>query len=81
MATENWCKFSATLYATILTIFTISNSVLKTARDKLSHMGFIEITALTAVGAVFFVGRGLAPAVDGQRTPVPAINTPSRFKL
>ena len=29
-----WCKFGATLYRAILTIFTISNNVVKTRRDK-----------------------------------------------
>ena len=29
-----WCKFGATLYVSVLTIFTISNSVLKTRRDN-----------------------------------------------
>ena len=29
-----WCKFGATFYRAILTIFTISNSVLKTPRDN-----------------------------------------------
>ena len=31
---ECWCDFGATLYATILTIFTISNGTLKTPRDN-----------------------------------------------
>ena len=30
-----WCKFGATLYRAILTIFTISNGILKTQRDNL----------------------------------------------
>ena len=32
---ECWCDFGTTLYQTILTIFTISNGVLKTPRDNL----------------------------------------------
>ena len=41
-----WCKFGATLYATILTIltiFTISNGVLKTPRDNYSLTAIISI--------------------------------------
>ena len=34
MLVQSWCKFGATLYATILTIFTISNGVLKPPRDN-----------------------------------------------
>ena len=31
---QSWCKFGATLYRSILTIFTISNGIAKTPRDK-----------------------------------------------
>ena len=34
-APMSWCKFGATLYRAILTIFTISNGTLKTRRDNL----------------------------------------------
>ena len=38
-----WRKFGATLYATILTIFTISNSVVKTPRDNLLFLIYKEL--------------------------------------
>ena len=34
MMVRFWCKFGATFYATILTMFTISNGVVKTPRDN-----------------------------------------------
>ena len=34
-APMSWCKFGATLYVSVLTIFTISNGTLKTPRDNL----------------------------------------------
>ena len=35
-APMSWCKFGATLYQTIFTIFTISNGIAKTPRDNYS---------------------------------------------
>jgi len=53
---RSWCKFGATLYATI------SNGVLKTQKDNYYIIG---ITALISVGVVFVVG---GPAVSRGRT-------------
>ena len=48
-----WCKFGATLYATILTIFTISNGIAKTLRDNYPK-GIISIQKQHSfMGAVF----------------------------
>jgi len=44
MLVRFWCKFGATLYATILTIFTISHGVAKTQRDKEIDARFYEQT-------------------------------------
>ena len=60
-----WCKFGATLYAMILTIFTISNGTLKTPRDKLLfliHKKLCYGRAFCYVGA--FIER--PRATDGR---------------
>jgi len=41
-----WCKFGATLYRAILTIFTISNGVLKTQRDKFLFLIYKKSSAM-----------------------------------
>jgi len=62
MLVGSWCKFGATLYRTILTIFTISNSVLKTQRDNYPF-GIISIYKKLCFGRAFcfLYGGGLLP--------------------
>ena len=40
MLVRFWCKFGATLYVSVLTIFTISNGTLKTQRDN--YLSYIQ---------------------------------------
>ena len=47
-----WCKFGTTLYATILTIFTISNGIAKTPRD---NFDFVEYKKCSAFAGHFFI--------------------------
>ena len=50
---KSWCKFGATLYRAILTIFTTSNGVLKTRRDHYPF-GIISIQNSTHSWVLFF---------------------------
>ena len=47
-----WCKFGATLYQTILTMFAISNGVLKTPRDNFYL--WLELQKSLCFGRVIF---------------------------
>ena len=53
MLVRFWCKFGATLYRAILTIFTISNGTLKTPRDNLRLTAIISIYKKLCFGRAF----------------------------
>ena len=50
MLVWSWCKFGATLYQTILTIFTISNGIAKTQRDNFDLWSKLAKNALLMQG-------------------------------
>ena len=50
-----WCKFGATLYATILTIFTISNGIAKTPRDNFDQRSKLAKNARRMLGVFCYL--------------------------